>query len=392
MNLLPRRAGILSAALTLVIASIVAGAGAAQDGKTVTSKSSAGNLEVETVASGLENPWGLAFLPDGRMLVTERPGRLRIISRSGTVSAPVANVPPVFANGQGGLLDIALAPDFADSRMVYFSYAEPREGAAGTSVARGKLMEEAGNAWLDGVQVIFRQQPASGGSNHFGSRLVFARDGSLFITLGDRYSLREKAQDLSTHIGKIVRIWPDGTVPDDNPFAKANGPRPEIWSYGHRNVQGAALDPVTGRLWTVEHGARGGDELNHPEAGRNYGWPVITYGRDYTGLAIGEGTAKPGMEQPVKYWDPSISPSSLAFYTGELFPAWKGDLFVGALSGSRLVRLRLDGDKQRVTEEEDLLEDLGERIRDVVPGPDGALWLLTDDPGAGRVLRVAPAG
>ncbi|QJP17932.1 PQQ-dependent sugar dehydrogenase [Starkeya sp. ORNL1] len=378
--------------MTLVIASIVAGAGAAQDGKTVTSKSSAGNLEVETVASGLENPWGLAFLPDGRMLVTERPGRLRIISRSGTVSAPVANVPPVFANGQGGLLDIALAPDFADSRMVYFSYAEPREGAAGTSVARGKLMEEAGNAWLDGVQVIFRQQPASGGSNHFGSRLVFARDGSLFITLGDRYSLREKAQDLSTHIGKIVRIWPDGTVPDDNPFAKANGPRPEIWSYGHRNVQGAALDPVTGRLWTVEHGARGGDELNHPEAGRNYGWPVITYGRDYTGLAIGEGTAKPGMEQPVKYWDPSISPSSLAFYTGELFPAWKGDLFVGALSGSRLVRLRLDGDKQRVTEEEDLLEDLGERIRDVVPGPDGALWLLTDDPGAGRVLRVAPAG
>ncbi len=392
MNLLPRRAGILSAALTLVIAGIIAGAGAAQDGKTVTSKSSAGNLEVETVASGLENPWGLAFLPDGRMLVTERPGRLRIVSRSGTVSAPVANVPPVFANGQGGLLDVALAPDFADSRMIYFSYAEPREGAAGTSVARGKLMEEAGNAWLDGVQVIFRQQPASGGSNHFGSRLVFARDGSLFITLGDRYSLREKAQDLSTHIGKIVRIWPDGTVPDDNPFAKANGPRPEIWSYGHRNVQGAALDPVTGRLWTVEHGARGGDELNHPEAGRNYGWPVITYGRDYTGLAIGEGTAKPGMEQPVKYWDPSISPSGLTFYTGDLFPAWKGDLFAGALSGSRLVRLRLDGDKQRVTEEEDLLEDLGERIRDVVQGPDGALWLLTDDPGAGRVLRVAPAG
>jgi glucose/arabinose dehydrogenase len=382
----------LSAALTFVIACIIAGTGVAQDGKTVTSKSSAGSLEVETVASGLENPWGLAFLPDGRMLVTERPGRLRIISRSGTVSAPVANVPPVFATGQGGLLDIALAPDFADSRMIYFSYAEPREGAAGTSVARGKLMEEAGNAWLDGVQVIFRQQPASGGGNHFGSRLVFARDGSLFVTLGDRYSLREKAQDLSTHIGKIIRIWPDGTVPDDNPFAKANGPRPEIWSYGHRNVQGAALDPVTGRLWTVEHGARGGDELNHPEAGRNYGWPVITYGRDYTGLAIGEGTAKPGMEQPVKYWDPSIAPSGLTFYTGELFPTWKGDLFAGALAGSRLVRLRLDADKQRVTEEEDLLGDLGERIRDVVQGPDGALWLLTDDPGTGRVLRVAPPG
>lgn len=387
MNLLTFRAAMLAALLALPLV----GVGAAQDGKTVTEKSSAGDLEVETVASGLENPWGLAFLPDGRMLVTERPGRLRIVSRSGTVSAPVANVPPVYAEGQGGLLDVALAPDFADSRMVYFSYAEPREGAAGTSVARGKLMEEAGNAWLDGVQVIFRQQPASGGSNHFGSRLVFARDGSLFVTLGDRYSLREKAQDLSTHIGKIVRIWPDGSVPDDNPFAKANGPRREIWSFGHRNVQGAALDPVTGRLWTIEHGARGGDELNHPEAGKNYGWPVITYGRDYSGLAIGEATAKPGMEQPVKYWDPSIAPSGLTFYTGELFPAWKGDLFAGALAGSKLVRLRLDGDKQRVTEEEDLLEDFGERIRDVVQGPDGALWLLTDDPGAGRVLRVAPA-
>jgi glucose/arabinose dehydrogenase len=387
LNLLPRRAGVLCVALALV----APGAATAQDGKTVILKSSAGRLEVETVASGLENPWGLAFLPDGRMLVSERPGRLRLVSRSGTVSAPIGNVPPVFANGQGGLLDVALAPDFADSRMIYFSYAEPREGAAGTSVARGKLMEEAGNAWLDGVQVVFRQQPATGGGNHFGSRLVFARDGSLFVTLGDRYSLREKAQDLSTHIGKIVRIWPDGSVPDDNPFAKANGPRPEIWSYGHRNVQGAVLDPATGRLWTVEHGARGGDELNHPEAGKNYGWPVITYGRDYSGRSIGEGTAKPGMEQPVKYWDPSISPSGLTFYTGGLFPNWKGDLFAGSLSGSKLVRLRLDGTKQRVTEEEDLLEDLGERIRDVVQGPDGALWLLTDDPGEGRVLRVAPA-
>lgn len=386
MKLLSHRAGALC-----VVLALVAGPACAQDGKTITSKSSAGALQVETVASGLENPWGLAFLPDGRMLVTERPGRLRIVSRSGTVSAPVANVPPVFASGQGGLLDVALAPDFADSRMIYLSYAEPREGAAGTSVARGKLVEEAGNARLDGVQVIFRQQPAAGGGNHFGSRLVFARDGSLFVTLGDRYTMREKAQDLSTHIGKIVRLWPDGTVPDDNPFAKAKGPRPEIWSYGHRNIQGATLDPATGRLWTIEHGARGGDELNHPEPGKNYGWPVITYGRDYSGLAIGEGTAKPGMEQPVKYWDPSIAPSGLTFYTGDLFPGWKGDLFAGALAGGKLVRLRLDGDKQRVTAEEDLLGDLGERIRDVVQGPDGALWLLTDDPGAGRVLRLAPA-
>ena len=352
--------------------------------------SSSGPLDVQTVASGLENPWGLAFLPDGRMLVTERAGRLRIVSRNGTVSSPVIGVPPVLASGQGGLLDVALAPDFDATRLVYLSYAEPREGASGTSVARGRLVEDAGNARLENVEVIFRQQPAVSGSGHYGSRLVFGRDGTLFVTLGERQTQRARAQDLSTHLGKVVRILPDGGVPDDNPFARMPGARPEIWSYGHRNPQGAALDPATGRLWTVEHGPRGGDELNHPEAGKNYGWPVISYGREYGGGSIGEGTARPGMEQPVKYWDPSVSPSGLAFYTGTLLPGWKGSLFTGALSGARLIRLRLDPAGERVVEEEPLLTELRERIRDVRQGPDGALWLLTDSPN-GRVLRVAPA-
>lgn len=353
--------------------------------------SSAGPLTMETVAGGLENPWSLAFLPDGRMLVTERPGRLRIVSRNGTVSEPIAGVPPVFARGQGGLLDVVLAPDFDTSRLIFISYAEPREGAGGTSVARAKLVEEGGAARLDSADVIFRQEPAASGGQHFGSRLVFGRDGTLFITLGDRGSLRTEAQNLSTHIGKVVRILPDGGVPQNNPFRATPNARPEIWSYGHRNVQGATLDPATGRLWTIEHGARGGDELNHPEAGKNYGWPVITYGRDYSGAAIGEGTQKPGMEQPVKYWDPSFAPSGLAFYTGDLIKGWKGSLFTGGLGGARLVRMTLDASGERVTGEEVLLGDLGERIRDVRQGPDGALWLLTDDPGNGRVLRLVPA-
>ncbi|MFT0862272.1 PQQ-dependent sugar dehydrogenase [Ancylobacter sp. G4_0304] len=358
----------------------------------VTLPSSAGPLTVETVASGLESPWSLAFLPDGRMLVTERPGRLRIVSRSGTVSAPVRGLPAVYARGQGGLLDVALAPDFSSSRAIYFSYAEPREGASGTSVARARLVENGGDARVENVEVIFRQSPAATGSNHYGSRLVFARDGSLFVTLGDRFSYRDQAQNLGNHLGKLVRILPDGSVPADNPFRERKGARAEIWSYGHRNVQGAALDPATGRLWTIEHGARGGDELNHPEAGKNYGWPVITYGRDYSMLPIGEGTHKDGMEQPVRYWDPSFAPSGLAFYTADRFPTWKGDLFTGGLSGMRLMRLRLDPSRQQVVDEEVLLTELQQRIRDVRQGPDGALWLLTDDPGAGRLLRVVPGG
>ncbi|MDQ7827969.1 MAG: PQQ-dependent sugar dehydrogenase [Armatimonadota bacterium] len=341
-------------------------------------------VRVETVARGLEHPWGLAFLPDGRMLVTERPGRLRLVERDGRLSEPLSGVPPVYARGQGGLLDVALSPTFAQDRLVYLSFAEPGAGGAGTAVARGRL----GERGLDGTQVIWRQQPKVEGPNHWGSRLVFRRDGTLFVTLGDRFAYRERAQDLSTTIGKIVRLNADGSVPRDNPFVGRPGARPEIWSYGHRNVQAAALHPQTGQLWTAEHGPRGGDELNHPEAGKNYGWPVITYGVDYSGARIGEGTAKPGMEQPVYYWDPVIAPSGMTFYTGQVFPDWRGSLFIGSLRPGLLVRLTLaDG---RVTREERYLAHLRERIRDVRQGPDGLLYLLTDSP-EGRILRVAPA-
>lgn len=342
--------------------------------------------KVETFAKGLVHPWGLAFLPDGRLLVTERPGRLRIVGADGKLSPPVQGVPKVYASGQGGLLDVQVAPDFATSGTVFLSYAEPREGSKnGTSVARAKLVGDETGGRLEDVRVIFRQEPSYASSNHFGSRIVLAGDGSLFVTMGDRYSARNEAQNPGNHLGKLVRIMPDGAPYPGNP--KKEGWRPEIWSIGHRNVQGAALNPATGKLWTAEHGARGGDEINVPEAGRNYGWPVITYGRDYTYLKIGEGTHKPGMEQPVYYWDPSIAPSGAAFYTGDRFPEWKGNLFVGALAGQALHRLVLDGEK--VVGEEALLSDLGERIRDVRNGPDGALWLLTDNPD-GRILRLVP--
>jgi glucose/arabinose dehydrogenase len=357
----------------------------AQAPRSPTPASLNGAVRVETVAKGLENPWALAFLPDGRIVVTERPGRLRIVERDGRISKPLDNVPRVFARGQGGLLDVALDPRFTENRLVYLSYAEPGEGnTAGTAVARGRLTE----GKLDDVQVIYRQQPKVDGGGHFGSRLVFARDGTLFVTQGDRIGYRERAQDLWSGLGKIVRINPDGSLPKDNPFVGRSGARPEIWSYGHRNVQSAALHPDTGQLWTVEHGARGGDELNHPEAGKNYGWPVITYGVDYSGAKIGEGTAKPGMEQPVYYWDPVIAPSGMTFYTGAAFPDWKGSILIGSLTPRLLVRLTLkDG---RVAREERYLGDLGERIRDVRQGPDGLIYLVTDSRDGG-VLRVRPA-
>jgi glucose/arabinose dehydrogenase len=330
-------------------------------------------FKVETFAKGLVHPWSLAFLPDGRLLVTERPGRLRVVGKDGQLSAPIANVPEVQATGQGGLLDVTLSPDFASSTLVFLSFAEPRgRGLAGTAVARARLVLEGDGGRLDDVKVIFRQEPGTGGGRHFGSRLVFAPDGNLFVTVGERGD-QEKAQDLGTHYGKVVRVRPDGSLPPDNPFAGKAGAQPEIWSYGHRNIQSAALNPVTSKLWTIEHAARGGDELNIPLAGKNYGWPVITYGRDYSGAKIGEGTAKAGMEQPVYYWDPSIAPSGMAFYTGELFPEWKGNLFVGALAGAAVHRLVLDGDS--VVGEQVLLRNLDERIRDVRAGPDGALWL-----------------
>ena len=344
-------------------------------------------FRVETYASGLAHPWGLAFLPDGRLIVTERPGRMRLVGKEGELSTPVKSVPAVFARSQGGLLDVALSPDFASSNLIYISYAEPREGGSATSVARARLVLEGDGGRLDDLKVIFRQEPATAGGQHFGSRFAFARDGNLFVTLGERYQ-PGKAQDLGTHYGKVVRIRPDGSVPPDNPLLRKAGARPEIWSYGHRNIQAAAIHPVTGKLWTVEHGARGGDEVNIPLAGKNYGWPIITYGVDYSGFRIGEGTARAGMEQPVYYWDPSIAPSGMAFYTGDLFPEWKGNVFVGALRGRALHRLVLDG--ERVVGEEALLRDLGERIRDVRNGPDGALWLLTDSSN-GRVLRIVPS-
>lgn len=341
-------------------------------------------VTVVPFASGLEHPWSMAFLPDGRLLVTERPGRLRLVSKDGQVGPPIDGVPQVAARGQGGLLDVALDPHFADNRLIYMSFAEPRADGIATAVARARLSEDA--ARLTDLQVIFRQQPAWSGTNHFGSRLVFARDGTLFVTLGERFDLSEKAQDLSTTLGKIVRINPDGSIPADNPFRSTPGARPEIYSLGHRNVQGAALDPATGRLWTAEHGARGGDEINAPEAGKNYGWPVISYGRHYSGAKIGVGTAKDGMEQPLFYWDPSIAPSGATFYTGDLFPAFRGSLFVGALAGQALVRVkRADG---RVTGEDRL--PLGLRVRDVRQGPDGALWLATDEED-GEILKVVPA-
>lgn len=343
-----------------------------------------GALVVDTVAKGLANPWALEFLPDGRMLVTEKRGRLRIVDTSGRIGTPIAGVPAVDASGQGGLLDVALDPAFVSNRTIYLSFADPGpNGAAGTAVARAVLRDST----LDSVRVIYRQDPQVRGGNHFGSRIVFGRDSTMWITQGERFDYRNQAQDLNSDLGKIVRINRDGSVPRDNPFVDRTGVRPEIWSYGHRNVQAAAMDPASGRLWTVEHGAMGGDELNHPEAGKNYGWPVISYGRNYNGTSIGVGAVKEGMEQPVYYWDPVIAPSGMLFYTGDKFPQWKGNIFVGGLASNALVRLVLDGGV--VVTEERYLHELHERIRDVRQGPDGYIYLLTDN-GNGLLLRVKP--
>jgi glucose/arabinose dehydrogenase len=370
----------------LLVCLAVTGASAVAAQQPQRIKTEKAEVVVETVASGLSHPWGLAFLPDGRMLVTERTGRLRIVAANGQLSPPLAGLPRIHARGQGGLLDVALDPDFSANRFVYLSFAEDRGNANGTSVARGRL-DEAGTR-LDAVQVIFRQEPSYSNSHHFGSRLVFDRSGALFVTLGERFELRDQAQNPANHIGKIVRIKADGGVPDDNPFVGQSGKRAEIWSLGHRNVQGAALHPQTGELWVAEHGARGGDETNIVRKGRNYGWPVISYGVHYTGQKIGEGTAKAGMEQPVFYWDPSIAPSGMVFYTGDKFPAWRGSVLVGALAGQLVARLETSG--QGVTGEERMLRQIGERIRDIRQGPDGFVYLLTDSD-RGRILRVRPA-
>jgi len=344
-------------------------------------------VEAVTVARGLVHPWGLAFLPDGRMLVTERPGRMRIVARDGTLGAPLAGLPPVVVAGQGGLLDVALDPKFADNALVYWTFSEgATDGGGGnsTAVARGRLE---GNR-IAGAEVIFRQQPKFASSLHFGSRLAFAPDGRLFVTLGDRFTRKDDAQTLDTHHGKVVRIEPDGKVPADNPFVGRAGALPEIWSYGHRNVQGAAIHPVTGALWTHEHGPQGGDELNRVERGANHGWPVITHGRNYViGTTIGEGTARADVVAPARVWVPtSIAPSGMAFVTSERYPGWKGSVLIGALRGQKLVRVELDGN--RAVREEALLTELGERIRDVREGPDGFIYLLTDS-ADGRILRLA---
>lgn len=353
--------------------------------RSATPQSEPAPFEVVTITNGLVNPWGLAFLPDGRMLVTERPGRMRIVATNGTLSSPLQNLPEVYARGQGGLLDVAIDPQFTANQRVYWSYAEVGrdKDVAGTAVARGRLQ----GTRLEDVKVIWRQWPKVESTLHWGSRLVFDRDGHLFITTGERFSHKQRAQDLSATLGKVIRINPDGSIPDDNPLVNRNDAKPEIWSYGHRNIQAAALHPDTGTLWTVEHAARGGDELNQPQAGKNYGWPVITYGVDYSGMKIGEGSAKAGMEQPVFYWDPVIAPSGAVFYSGDVFKEWRGDLFIGSLTPGLLVRIRLSNGK--VISESRYLGELKERIRDVQQGPDGLLYLLTDN-SEGRILRLQP--
>jgi glucose/arabinose dehydrogenase len=350
-------------------------------------------FDVVTVAEGLEHPWGLDFLPDGRLLVTEKPGRLRVVGTDGKLSEPVTGLPAVDARGQGGLLDVVLDPGFAKNGLIYWSYAEPREGGVNnTAVARGKLVTD-GAPRVDDVQVIFHQRPSLDSRLHFGGRLVFDRTGHLFVTLGDR-SIEEgrmQAQRMDGMLGKIVRINTDGSIPKDNPFVGRKDVPGEIWSIGHRNVQAATLHPATGELWEVEHGTRGGDEINIARKGKDYGWPTIAYGIEYKGNPITGGlTAKEGMEQPLYYWDPVIAPSGAVFYTGKLFPAWRDNLFIGGMASTNLVRLTIKGEK--VVDEERLLTDLKptrERIRDVNQGPDGALYLLTDSP-KGRVLKLVP--
>jgi glucose/arabinose dehydrogenase len=339
------------------------------------------------VASGLEHPWGLAMMPDGRWLVTEKPGRLRIVTGEGQISAPVQGLPRVDARGQGGLLDVAISPEFARDRMIYWSYAEPREGGNATSVARGRLSDD--GARVENVQVIFRAQPTYDGDKHFGSSLAFDRQGHLFITLGERSDkpMRPQAQDLNSHMGKTIRINADGAIPQDNPFVGRDGARPEIFSFGHRNVQGVAVQP-NGAVWTIEHGTRGGDEINLEKPGANYGWPEVSYGIEYNGQPGPWVTAREGTEQPVYYWDPVIAPGGAAFYQGAMFPGWDGDLLVAGLKDKQLARLVIEND--RVVGEERLLTDLGERIRDVAVAPDGAVWVITDQDD-GKLVRLSVA-
>ena len=344
-------------------------------------------FDVTVVARGLEHPWAVEPLPGGDLLITEKPGRLRIVSAAGAVGEPIIGLPAVAARGQGGLLDVALSPGFASDRTIYWSYSQPREGGNGTAVARGVL--SADRRRVDQVRVIFQALPTYNGGAHFGSRLAFGPDGTLFITTGDRSdaAMRKHAQQLDGHMGKVLRINTDGSAPRDNPFVGLANAVPEIFSLGHRNIQASAFD-AQGRLWTIEHGTSGGDELNRIEKGKNYGWPIQAYGEEYSGQPIGGASPAPGgFEQPVYYWDPVIAPSGAQFYTGNAFPGWRGSLFIGALREKRLVRLTLANN--RVTGEEHLLIDRGQRVRDVRQGPDGALYIVTDQQN-GELWRITP--
>ena len=344
-------------------------------------------IDAQVVASGLENPWGLDFLPGGDALVTERSGSLRILA-GGSLSPPVEGVPPVWANGQGGLLDVVASPDFATSNLIFLSFSEPGNRGAGTAVVRAKLVRDGTKARLENVQTIFSMARKTTSGVHFGSRLVFHPDGTLFITTGERGEA-ERAQDMGDSAGAVLRINPDGSIPADNPWAAGAQPLPELWSKGHRNAQGAIFDPLTRSLLTAEHGAKGGDEINQPRAGSNYGWPVITYGVNYDGNKIGVGSAAQGYEQPLHHWDPSIAPSGLAVYQGEMFPEWNGDLLIGSLKFALLSRLERD-EKGTILGEERLLEGAFGRIRDVNVAPDGSVWLLTDE-ADGAIIRLSRA-
>ncbi|MEI2430366.1 PQQ-dependent sugar dehydrogenase [Lysobacter yananisis] len=389
------RRGALAAALLLSLAACQQGNDAAaaaaapkpapKQATTHAVPSELGELQVTEVASGLEHPWAVALLPDGGFLVTERPGRLRRVGADGAISAPLKNVPEVWAQGQGGLLDVVLAPDFASSQRIYLSYAEPGpDDSAGTAVATATLGADA----LSDVKRIYQQQPKLVGPNHFGSRIAFDDKGHVFITQGERQQ-RMASQELDKLQGKLVRLNLDGSVPADNPFVGRNDARAEIWSYGHRNMQSLAIDPRTGTVWEAEHGPRGGDEINLPQAGKNYGWPIVTHGIDYSGLKIAEaeGKEKPGMEPPYHVWEKSPALSGMAFYTGHAGSGWNDSLFLGALSDGSLIRLSLDGDK--IVGEERLLKPLGWRIRDVRVSADGKVYALTDD-SDGKLLRIEP--
>lgn len=375
----------------LLATSAVIALGLASSGHAVeeTISSEQADASVTTVADGLSHPWGLAFLPDGTMLVTERSGQLRRVGEDGTLSEPINGIPEVDARGQGGLLDVAIAPDFGESRQVYLSFSEPGEGGTNsTAVVRGTLSDD--NAALSDVEVIFSQQPKVASTAHFGSRLVFDREGHLFVALGERSDaeFRGQAQDLDSHLGKVVRINLDGSVPEDNPFVGQEGALPEIWSYGHRNIQAALLHPETGALWEIEHGPRGGDELNIARAGENYGWPVVSFGVNYDGTPVGSGDSDgDGFSDPIYQWTPVIAPSGMIIHSGNGFPEWEGDLFVGGLASTALVRLELNG--ETVAGEERLLENLGLRIRDVAEGPDGSIYVITDERN-GEILKLAP--